>query len=72
MFFSIVDAVRSRFSAGRQSDRPHPPEIGADPLSMDTSAELAHLKKLFDHSSRAAHRREQSRGREAGMDRHGL
>ncbi|WP_283192880.1 diguanylate cyclase [Rhizobium sp. AN80A] len=53
MFFSIVDAVRSRFT-GRQSDRPHPPEIGADPLSMDTSAELAHLKKLFDHSSRAA------------------
>lgn len=53
MFSSIVREVRSRLT-GRLSARPDRPEIGADAFSADKSAELVHLKKLFDHSSRAA------------------
>jgi len=53
MFSSIVREVRSQLT-GRLCARPDRPEIGAEAISADASAELVHLKKLFDHSSRAA------------------
>lgn len=59
MFSAIAQEVTSRF-AGRSTRRPYKSRKsaahsnGLKPPPMDTSLELAHLKKLFDHSSRAA------------------
>ncbi|WP_160003335.1 diguanylate cyclase [Rhizobium sp. 18055] len=58
MFSAIVHEVTSRFARKRsgRSYRPRGPVVHEPdaPPSFDTSAELTHLKKLFDHSSRAA------------------
>jgi diguanylate cyclase (GGDEF)-like protein len=59
MFSAIVHELSSRFK-GQRGNRPYAPhdpasrETGAKPPLTDISVELTHLKKLFDHSSRAA------------------
>jgi diguanylate cyclase (GGDEF)-like protein len=59
MFSAIVEEVTSRFAGqkGGRSYRPSGPVahgIKARSPSADAATELIHLKKLFDHSSRAA------------------